>query len=375
MGCNKMSKSIKGITLIALIITIIILLILAGVVISFTIGNQGVVEKSQQAVNKYDKEEALEQIRLKVAEAQMEYYLNAKNEERFQAIANYLSEDEQIEYVKLGRPTASINVTGYGSIIVKLKAYIYEFEVTDKLEVKIAEDMEKLIRTMILNNDSLIGKISRVNETGYNQIQINGNINGETKTENYNLHTIVYDGDLVLDGTTNVDIDGITLNNGEYLIGDSSQDVGTSTSYARNTVVLKVNGNLTINPNVKLKACYSATGYGGPKGMIIYCAGTVENNGEISMTARGAYAEGDNVFLWKNANGTFEFIPEEGGLGGDSVESSNSALTGNNGENGKDRKTGGGGSGRLWTSSNRYGKSGAGAKGTSYSGGSGGRRC
>ena len=31
--------------------------------------------------------------------------------------------------------------------------------------------------------------------------------------------------------------------------------------------------------------------FGGPKGMIVYCTGTLINNGTISMTARGAKAE------------------------------------------------------------------------------------
>ena len=41
-------------------------------------------------------------------------------------------------------------------------------------------------------------------------------------------------------------------------------------------------------------------GYGGPKGMFIYCTGTITNNGTIDMTARGAKAVGQNVYLWKN---------------------------------------------------------------------------
>ena len=48
-----MLKSNKGITLVALVITIIVLLILAGVVISMTLGNEGLITKSQNAVDKY----------------------------------------------------------------------------------------------------------------------------------------------------------------------------------------------------------------------------------------------------------------------------------------------------------------------------------
>ena len=65
-------------------------------------------------------------------------------------------------------------------------------------------------------------------------------------------------------------------------------------------VVLKVKGNLTISENVTLTSCKNDKGYGGPKGMLVYCTGTITNNGKISMTARGAIAEGQNVYLWKN---------------------------------------------------------------------------
>lgn len=47
-----MLKSSKGITLVALVITIIVLLILAGVTLSIVF-NDGLIEKSQNAVDKY----------------------------------------------------------------------------------------------------------------------------------------------------------------------------------------------------------------------------------------------------------------------------------------------------------------------------------
>ena len=46
--CNK-----KGITLIALIITIIIMLILAGVVLTLTLGDHGIFKTAQEAVKNY----------------------------------------------------------------------------------------------------------------------------------------------------------------------------------------------------------------------------------------------------------------------------------------------------------------------------------
>ena len=43
---KKIRIDIKGITLVALVVTIIVLLILAGVAISFTIGDNGIFRKA-----------------------------------------------------------------------------------------------------------------------------------------------------------------------------------------------------------------------------------------------------------------------------------------------------------------------------------------
>ena len=48
-----MFKGQKGITLVALVITIIVLLILAGVTISLTLGNEGIITRAQQATGNY----------------------------------------------------------------------------------------------------------------------------------------------------------------------------------------------------------------------------------------------------------------------------------------------------------------------------------
>lgn len=79
---------------------------------------------------------------------------------------------------------------------------------------------------------------------------------------------------------------------------------------------------------------------------MIYCTGTITNNGTISMTARGARAEGENVYLYENNNNTFEYIPAQGAKGGESLRKGrNSGGNGINGYAGSKRQTGGGGSG------------------------------
>lgn len=152
----------------------------------------------------------------------------------------------------------------------------------------------------------------------------------------------------------------------------TEKDVATANDYAQNMVVLKVNGDLTINEDVTLTAYASKDGYGGPKGMMIYCTGILTNNGTISMTARGAKAEGQNVYLWKNVDGTYEYVPSVGAEGGTRVGGHEVDLNGNGGQDGTNRQTGGGGSGSCYTGLGGTAYSGAGSKGTSYSGGTGG---
>ena len=145
--------------------------------------------------------------------------------------------------------------------------------------------------------------------------------------------------------------------------GDSG-DVGTANSYAQNMVIVKRNGNLTINNGVTI-APYS-TQYGGPKGFFLYVTGKLTNNGIID-NSHGAYAKGQDVYLWKNSNGTYEYVPAVGGVGG---AAGWSGGPGRAGTAGTGRATGGGGTG---SSVNYYtGNVGAGGTGTSYSGGTGG---
>ena len=50
-----MFKKESGITLVALVVTIIVLLILAGVAISLTIGQNGIFTRAQNATQRWDK--------------------------------------------------------------------------------------------------------------------------------------------------------------------------------------------------------------------------------------------------------------------------------------------------------------------------------
>lgn len=212
-------------------------------------------------------------------------------------------------------------------------------------------ETEKVRVNKIRNNVWEVKKKNNIKQTGYdtvtelveNIIDTSGYYIALVHEEQIAIHAYVENESVVISETT------------QY--GDEN-DVGTSNTNAKNMVVLKVNGNLTVNENAKLTAY--GTEYGGPKGLYIYVTGKIENNGEISMTARGAKAVGQNVYLYNNNDGTYEYVPKLGAIGTDRKYAES-------GKDGTGRATGGGGAGGGLT-----GTPGAGAQGTSYSGGPGG---
>lgn len=150
---------------------------------------------------------------------------------------------------------------------------------------------------------------------------------------------------------------------------NTSPTLGTNENDTR-MLILIYHGNLTINKDVTISPLARK------RGMTIYVEGTLINNGNISMTARGAVAIGQDIYLYKSNNGTYEYIPANGMNGGNGVITYGTTFYyGYNGANGISRKTGGGGAGGARSGSgatNRYGTGGNGAYGTSYSGGAAG---
>lgn len=181
-------------------------------------------------------------------------------------------------------------------------------------------------------------------------------------TEIYNLNIIQITGNVELGESLLVNgeatqVQGITKSGNEYSVGEQA-DVAQGSGYAQNTVVLKVDGNLTIASNITLTAVKSTANLGGPKGLIIYCTGELTNNGTINMTARGAKAVGQNLYLYKNSDDTFEYVPKDGCAGGASATA------------GSRKSGGGGGAGRANPNGNLT-PIGYGTMGTSFSGGTG----
>ena len=67
-----MLRNSKGITLIVLVITIVVLLILAGISLSFVLGNEGILKRATNAADKTDEAAVLEEIQMTILELQVE---------------------------------------------------------------------------------------------------------------------------------------------------------------------------------------------------------------------------------------------------------------------------------------------------------------
>lgn len=221
-------------------------------------------------------------------------------------------------------------------------------------------------------NTSILDAVSKIDTSGeQSSIVLIKDSTEKDKNVEYSLNVITHKGNLRLDGTT--EVEGAKLENNIYEFGNEN-DVATENDYAKNTVVLKVDGDLIIDKDVTLTAVKSVDGHGGPKGLIIYCTGTLTNKGTISMTARGAKAKGEDVILWKDMKGNYEIVPAKGANGGDgyTTGSKEVIITGKTGKNGVERQTGGGGSaGGKHGDGAGYASIYRGGIGTSYSGGTG----
>jgi flagellar basal body-associated protein FliL len=195
---------------------------------------------------------------------------------------------------------------------------------------------------------------------------------GTLKTDK-GLVEYIRDNDIE-NGKYDLTINGVTYNIELYnfyndMIYDKPSSLGDNIADS-STLIVKYHKNL------KIESGGNITSQVRKKGMYICVNGTLNNYGTISMTARGAIAAGQNVYLYKNDNNTYAYVPAVGASGGGRVyRSSDGETNGIKGGNGTNRQTGGGGSGSAcrWASATSY--SGAGAAGTSYSGGSGGGGC
>ena len=95
---EKQKKNDSGITLVALVVSIIVMLVLAGVSINATIGDNGIVTRAQEAALKQKTAEDLENLNLELAKLNVDT-ISTDETKTIQDIANYLLDKNVIDSV------------------------------------------------------------------------------------------------------------------------------------------------------------------------------------------------------------------------------------------------------------------------------------
>ncbi|MCX8075340.1 MAG: hypothetical protein N2749_07140, partial [Clostridia bacterium] len=233
--------------------------------------------------------------------------------------------------------TAATSTVTYTFTGLTSGTYQCKVRVTDNVGNSI---ISNTVDISIMSNDSLIGNI-------YSNNYSDGVQNLTVNSTTYQVEVINISGNVTY---------------------STNQSFGNSTVDGP-MVILKCTGNITINSGVTITTATRK------KGFMIVCKGTLTNNGIISMTARGANATGQNVYLWKNSDTTYEYVPAVGANGGTSFSytgRSSQDGTGKAGSNGISRQTGGGATGGNFNDRNTATTVvSPGSAGTSYSGGTG----
>ena len=92
-------KDNKGVTLVALVITIIVLLILAGVTLYLTIGENGVLRKAEKVEITFNKSEVLEALNIAITEKYLDAYSKATKDGKMN-IKDHYDGDKVIYFLR-----------------------------------------------------------------------------------------------------------------------------------------------------------------------------------------------------------------------------------------------------------------------------------
>lgn len=154
------NKEQNAITLTALVITIIILLILAGVTITLALGNTGIISKVKNATEESNKQAAIEEMKLKLADLEIRSYEENKSQATIEYIENKLKEDSEVENIERA------NKDNEDIIYIKLKKYSYKFEVNSSLQIDSIDNVEQ--KDEIAKTDKFVAAYIIYNQrTGY----------------------------------------------------------------------------------------------------------------------------------------------------------------------------------------------------------------
>lgn len=336
MKLKKMIKYSKGITLISLIVTIIVLLILAGVTIATLVGDHGLISRAKKADKETLRGEAKEAIELGLANLK----INEKGEKITSEII--LNEEKGLTYVQPKASELNGNIDEVKGIYTNDNNKRIGFTVYLNDNNKVVIDGEEYTGTIVDpgsdgdgngssstspdtskrdKNESLLMWVKSTDETGYYDVNIT--VGDETYT--YPVYLCVKNEKQT---TYSEDIS---------LSGELNDEDFTNNILNERTLIYKYKGNLTINEGVTVTAYTTQktnvyrrykdesviknkdVPYQGPKGLIMYVEGTFLNSGKVTMENRGSNAAGQDVLLWKYADGNslsdYYYVASSGGSG------------------------------------------------------------
>lgn len=153
---KELKKSVSGITLISLVITIIILMIIAGVSINLTIGDNGLFSRAKEAKKLYQKEAVVEEISLKILEQQSKG-MNISKSNLKAILSQYgtvKEENGQIMYVvQEDGSIIEIQEVYTGTVIEDNITYIYTKEQLEEFKDSVKNGNTYENQTVMLMND------------------------------------------------------------------------------------------------------------------------------------------------------------------------------------------------------------------------------
>lgn len=153
---KDLKKSVSGITLISLVITIIILMIIAGVSINLTIGDNGLFSRAKEAKKLYQKEAVVEEISLKILEQQRKG-MNISKSNLKAILSQYGTVKEEngqiISVVQENGSIIEIKEVYSGTIIEDNITYIYTKEQLEEFKDSVKNGNTYENQTVMLMND------------------------------------------------------------------------------------------------------------------------------------------------------------------------------------------------------------------------------
>ena len=226
------------------------------------------------------------------------------------------------------------------------------------------EGIQTLADGDIIECESIVqgAKDNNLSDGNYTFRVMGADSNGNPEVKDYKVEIINYYDDVIY-----------SLDNGQTA---KTVSLGDSTTEYK-MLIVKYHKNLTIGSGVTVTAT-NVSNLTYKKGMYLCVMGELVNNGTISMTARGTYNHaGENVYLWKNTDNTYEYVPANGANGLPAFQpyySIGTSGNGRKGNNGTNRGAGSGGQGGMMINGLQGSASswmGASTGGTSYAGGNG----